>query len=152
MPLEDAFLGRGWGFPPSFGPTGHPTGVAMVAGLTDIEQSLHILLTTRLSERILAPDFGCDLHDSVFEPLDAGLEARLKDLVETAILYHEARIDPLNVTATEPPEQPGLLLITVEFRVRSTNSRHNFVYPYYRQEGTELGIPGPGRIAVDPGY
>ena len=152
MPLEDDFLGRGWGFPPSFGPTASPRGVVMAAGLADIEQSLHILLTTRLGERIMAPDFGCDVHDSVFEPLDATLEARLKDLVQTAILYYEPRIDPLDVTARQPPETPGLLLLTVEFRVRSTNSRHNFVYPFYLQEGTELGINGPAGLAVDPGF
>ncbi|GGF24403.1 GPW/gp25 family protein [Hymenobacter cavernae] len=146
--LEANFLGRGWSFPPTFNPNLHPKGVEMTTGLEDIERSLQILLTTRLNERILAPDFGCDLQDAVFQPLDTTLETRLKDLVSTAILYYEARIDLLNVTATEPPQQPGLLLIEVEFKVRATNARHNFVYPFYKQEGTELALSNAGPTAT----
>lgn len=149
MPLEDAFLGRGWAFPPAFTAPPDPNqgtaldgGAVMTAGLADIEQSLQILLTTRLGERVLVPDFGCDLLEAVFEPLDATLEARLQDLVHTAILFHEPRIDPLAVTAAEVAEQPGLVLLTVEFRVRNTNSRHNFVFPFYKQEGSELSAFG----------
>lgn len=116
----------------------------MTAGLTDIERSLHILLTTQPGERIMLPDFGCDMQDIMFEPISTALQARVKDRIETAILYYEPRIDPLDVTVEEPPEQPGLLLITVTYRVRSTNSRYNFVYPFYRNEGTD--IPNPADV------
>ena len=138
MVSENDFLGRGWSFPPAFNPQSSPKSVEMTAGLADIERSLHILLTTQPGERMMVPDFGCDMQDILFEPISTALQARVKDRVETAILYFEPRIDPLDVTIEEPPEQPGLLLITVNYRVRSTNTRYNFVYPFYKNEGTEI--------------
>lgn len=138
MEPERTFLGRGWSFPPTFNPAAKPPGVEMTVGLADIERSLQIILTTRLRERILAPNFGCDLHEFLFEPLDTTLQARIKDMVETAILYHEPRIKLLDVLTEEPDLNPGLLLIDVHYQVRSTNTRHNFVYPFYKNEGTEV--------------
>jgi phage baseplate assembly protein W len=146
MPLEDSYIGVGWSFPPSFTPPSAPPasnatyqgGAAMVTGLTDIEQSLQILFTTRLGERVLAPDYGSELSDMVFEELDASLMARLQFQVQTAVLYHEPRIELLDTEVTEATEQAGLLLLTLTYRVRSTNSRHNYVYPFYLQEGSEL--------------
>ncbi len=84
MVSENDFLGRGWSFPPAFNPQSSPKSVAMTAGLADIECSLHILLTTRPGERLMVPDFGCDLQDMLFEPISTALQARVKDRVETA--------------------------------------------------------------------
>jgi len=139
MLQEENFLGQGWGFPPTFDASGSLPGVVMVAGLEDIQQSLHILLTTRLNERLMAPDYGCDVQDFLFEPLDVSSETRLRDLVRTAILYNEPRITPLQVKAAESSEQPGLVLIEVEYEVNASNTRHNFVYPFYQQEGRDPG-------------
>lgn len=137
MALEDDFLGRGWSFPPTFSKADQ--GVQMVAGVRDIEQSLANLLSTRLRERLLTPDFGCDLHNSVFEAMNTTVITRIKDMVSTAILYHEARIELLEVSVSEPPESLGTLLIEVQYRVRATNSRRNYVYPFYKVEGSEIG-------------
>ena len=127
-----------------------PGGVVMVEGLADIEQSLHILLSTRLGERVLAADFGCDLQPLAFEPLNAATEARFKYLVHTAVLYHEPRIEFLDLTATELAEEPGLVLLDLAYQVRNTNARHNYVYPFYLQEGSELGVPTDA-VAPFPG-
>jgi uncharacterized protein len=133
---EDNFLGRGWSFPPTF----TKQGVVMTSGVEDIERSLDILLTTRLRERILTPDYGSDLQEYVFEPIDTTLRTRLRELVKSAILYYEARIKLVDVIVTEPAESPGTLLIEVQFSIKATNSRHNYVYPYYKKEGTDLHI------------
>lgn len=136
MALEDNFLGRGWSFPPTF----TAGGLAMTAGVEDIERSLDILLTTRLRERVLSPDYGCDLQENLFEPIDTRLLTRIREQVKTAILYHEPRIDLLDVKAEEPPESPGTVLIEVQFRVRATNSRLNYVYPFYIAEGSDIQV------------
>lgn len=136
MSIEANFLGRGWGFPPEFS----SQGVVMTAGVEDIERSLDILLTTRLRERILSPEYGCDLSDFVFESINTTLRTQIKELVKTAILYHEPRIDPLNVTLEQLLDSLGTLVITVEFRVRATNTRYNYVFPFYKAEGSELFI------------
>lgn len=171
MPLEDSYLGRGWSFPPSFAPplplepllkdvppllqdrADYATGgggAAMVAGPADIEQSLYILLTTRLGERVLAPDFGCDLQPMAFEPLNAATAAQFQHLIHTAILYHEPRIEFLDLTASQSDDQPGVLLLDLAYQVRSTNARHNYVYPFYLQEGSELGLPTDTTVPPPP--
>lgn len=131
MAIEDPFIGIGWGFPPSFDAASG--GVRMASGIADIEESLRILFSTTLGERIMRPDYGAGLDDHVFEPMNTSRIAYLENLIRTAILYHEPRIDADQVTV-EPDEAAGLLLIGVGYRVRGANSRFNMVYPYYLPE------------------
>jgi uncharacterized protein len=128
------FLGRSWSFPPTFTRAGT---VSMVSGEDAIRSSLAILLSTELGERIMRPDYGCDLHAMLFDRMDVSAPALLKDMVETAILYHEPRIKLLRLGLTPLPEQ-GRIDLTIEYLVRATNARSNYVYPFYLQEGTSL--------------
>ncbi len=144
MIAEENFLGRGWSFPPTF----TKEGVVMTAGVEDIERSLAILLSTHLRERVLTPEYGCNLTEFLFEPIDISLQTRVKELVKKAILYFEPRIDPLDVRLEQPPESLGMLLITVEFRVRATNTRYNYVYPFYQAEVSNLLIDNETRGQV----
>ncbi|RDH91826.1 MAG: hypothetical protein DIZ77_08075 [endosymbiont of Seepiophila jonesi] len=130
------FLGRGWGFPPTFGEGGKT--LHMLSDEADIESSLEVLLSTRPGERLLRPDFGCNLDRMLFEPLDTGLKTFMTDLIATAILYHEPRIDVERISLAGSDDNEGLVLIEIEFRVRATNARRNMVYPFYKQEGTDL--------------
>lgn len=135
-PASNAFLGTGWSFPPTFlAPAG---GVRMVSGVDDIQQSLQVLVTTTLGERLLHATYGCDLRRFQFEPLNASTTALIEDLVRTAILYHEPRIEPERVALSEVAPD-GVLLIAVDYRVRATNSRHNYVFPFYRDEASGGG-------------
>lgn len=127
----DAFLGRGWSFPPAF--SKEELGVKMLEAEDDIESSLEILLSTRLGERIMQPKYGCDLNELSFESLTTTMKTYIKDLVTTAILYFEPRIEADNITL-EAKNQEGLVLIDVAYRVRATNSRKNLVYPFYLEE------------------
>src|SRR5262245_36605929 len=133
---QNDFLGRGWTFPPTFD-AGSQT-VNMVEREADIEQSLRVLLTTRTGERVMEPKFGCNLDDHLFESLDTTTVTIIRDKVETAILYFEPRIDAKNVTLDLSRELEGVVLIEVDYVVRTTNSRLNFVFRYYKNEGTEL--------------
>ncbi|MEL7162715.1 MAG: GPW/gp25 family protein [Bacteroidota bacterium] len=138
MNEDKAFLGRGWSFPPTFQRSGDGSGVAMVAGREDIDQSLEILLSTSLGERVLQSRYGCNLSDYQFEAMDTAFVGLLRDMVHTAILYHEPRIDVDKITVTDdssPLALSGMVLIEVSYRIRATNSRFNFVYPFYRTEG-----------------
>jgi hypothetical protein len=128
-PHQD-FLGMGWAFPPAFLPGA--AAPAMVSGTDDIRESLGILLTTTVGERLLHPTYGCDLRRHLFEPLNTTLVTLLRDLVHTAILRHEPRIRPDTVTVTEEPPAGGTLLIRVDYVVRATNARQNVVFPFYR--------------------
>lgn len=132
MATDPLFLGRGWSFPPSFSKGGAE--VEMVSGHEDIHQSLHILLTTQLGERVMQDNFGCDLNTVLFSEIDQGLINTITSLISDAILYHEPRIMLDNLDVSESPEASGLLLIKLEYTVRSTNSRFNMVYPFYINE------------------
>jgi phage baseplate assembly protein W len=131
---DPAFLGTGWSFPPTFSRT--LLGVEMVSGLADIRESLHILFSTAQGERVMLPDYGCDLWPMVFRGLTTTLTTQLKDMVEQAIVLWEPRIDVLSVSAVADPERDGLVNIGVEFTVRRTNTRSNFVYPFLLGEAT----------------
>lgn len=137
---DRAFLGRGWSFPPTFDRT--VRGVRMLEHEADIASSLEILLTTATGERIMAPEYGCDLAELVFENLDTRMRALMADKIETAILYHEPRITLEQVDIADDPVAPlgGVVLISVTYQVRSTNSRFNVVFPYYRDEGTDINL------------
>jgi phage baseplate assembly protein W len=125
------FVGRGWSFPPTF--SRQVSGVELVTGNEDIEQSLHIIFHTSLGERLMRPNFGCNLADEVFEPLNTSKLSYLEYLLKTAILYHEPRIDARDIRL-RPNMLEGVLTIEVDYVVRETNSRFNFVYDFYIRE------------------
>lgn len=129
MAIEDLFIGRGWSFPPSF--TRMVGGVEMRTGSEDINESLEVIFTTVLGERIMNPMFGCSLDDTVFEAMNTTRASWIENVVRTAIIYHEPRIDADSVTV-EPDPMSGALLIAIGYRIRGSNSRFNLVYPYYR--------------------
>lgn len=133
------FLGKGWAFPPTFRRTTIGTsGVDLVEAREDIEQSLAILLSTSLGERIMRPDYGCNLSDFQFEPMNASVVGLIRDMVSTAMIYNEPRIRVERVVVSQPVNQDALdgkLLIEVDYTIRTTNSRFNFVYDFYIAEG-----------------
>ena len=136
METEKSFLGRGWSFPPEF--KKETKAVKMLKDEADIESSLEILLATRLGERIMVPDYGCNLDESLFSPLNLSVKTYITDLIRTAILYHEPRIDAKKIEINPAEELNGVLLINIEYIVRSTNSRRNMVFPFYKEEGSEV--------------
>jgi phage baseplate assembly protein W len=134
MSTEQSFLGTGWNFPPSFTKGGAE--VTMVSGVEDIHQSLQILLSTSLGERVMQEDFGCDLSRVMFEEMDQDLMNSLTSIISDAILYHEPRITLDDLDIPESQNQPGLLLISITYTIKSTNSRFNMVYPFYINEAS----------------
>ena len=136
MNSKKAFLGIGWGFPPEFSEDLNE--VVMISEEEDIKSSLEILLNTRLGERVLFPNYGCNLDDIIFEKLDRTLITNTKDQIETAILYHEPRIDVHRIDISETDPIEGQIVVKIEYTVRATNSRTNVVFPFYKGEGTDI--------------
>jgi hypothetical protein len=136
METNRSFLGRGWGFPPEFNRL--TKAVNMLEDEADIKSSLEILLSTRLGERVMVPNYGCNLDELLFKPLTLTLKTFVVDLIKTAILYHEPRIEINKIEIDPANEFEGVLLIILDYTVRATNSRKNMVYPFYKEEGNEL--------------
>jgi phage baseplate assembly protein W len=126
--MTSEFLGRGWNFPPKLDENCQ---VAMVEHEESIRQAVWIILSTAPGERVMRPDFGCGIHDLVFAPNSPGTAGRVAGEVRQALVRWEPRIDLLDVQATAQPGEPNTLLIRIEYRVRTTNSRFNLVYPFY---------------------
>ena len=136
MANNGSFLGTGWSFPPSF--QKKTASANLSSEEKDICESLIILLSTRPGERVMNPAYGCNLDDLLFAPLTLTLKSFVKDLIETAILYFEPRINIESIDIEQNRDLEGELLIKIEYVVRSTNTRTNLVYPFYRGEGTDL--------------
>ncbi len=132
--LSNTFLGRGWAFPPTFNALGQ---VKMLSNEDDIHNALLVILATRVGERIMQPDFGCNLDKMLFEPLTTTLNTHMKDLVFMSIYNFEPRIKPLDVIIIAK-EEAGFVEIEVQYEVKATNSRYNLVYPFYLIEGREI--------------
>jgi phage baseplate assembly protein W len=132
--ISKSFLGTGWGFPPEF--RKNPAEPVMLSDAEDIQSNLEILLLTRQGERVMRPDYGCNLDELVFEPLTTTFKTYIQDLIMTAILYHEPRIEVNKIELDDSGDLDGKITITVEYTIRATNSRFNFVFPFYKKEQT----------------
>jgi phage baseplate assembly protein W len=128
---DKSFLGAGWSFPVELAPTGE---VSLATYEEDIRQAIRIILGTAQGERVMRPDFGAGIHELVFEPLNTTTLALAKHRVEEALIAWEPRIDNITVEVT-PDQTRGQLLISIDYRVRATNTFYNLVYPFYLLEG-----------------
>lgn len=132
--MSSGFLGRGWAFPPTF----HEGGalVEMVEGEEDINQSLWILFSTSLNERVMNHGYGCGLSTLIFKDIDQELVNSVRGMVEDAVLRFEPRIDVQEVVVHQDESEWGLIHITLTYTVRATNNRYNLVYPFYLYEAS----------------
>lgn len=136
MSLEDkTFLGRGWSFPPTFTPRGRS--ITMVSAEEDIKQSLEVLFSTAQGERVLNPSFGSDLNALLFEPSDVSFMEYIKDRLKSSILLYEPRITVDGIEMVTAVLE-GRIDIEITFTINTTNTRHNMVFPFYLNEGTNI--------------
>ncbi|CAN5132431.1 GPW/gp25 family protein [soil metagenome] len=134
--MSNSFLGTGWSFPPTFDAFSNT--VLMTSDEADIQLSIQILLATRKGERVMVPDYGCNLDEMLFEPITTTFKTYISEMIRTAILYYEPRIDLHSVQIDDSQDAGGIINILLDYSVRTTNSRFNFVYPFYKNEGTEI--------------
>jgi phage baseplate assembly protein W len=134
---QSAFLGRGWGWPVQFDKTAGA--VVMVQYEEDIWQSLQILFGTSIRERVMQPGYGCNPEDYVFATMNVSFLSYLENLVQNNVAQNEPRIklDELSIVTGQ---LDGTLEIHLSYEVRATNTRFNMVYPFYKQEGTNVEI------------
>lgn len=130
---NNAFLGRGWSFPPVL----TEYGVKMSAYEKDIEESLRILFSTSPGERVNRYNYGCPLRRYAFEPISTALIVQIRNDITRAITLFEPRI-MLEDVSFEERKAEGLLLILLTYTIIRTNSRNNMVYPFYLNEGTGI--------------
>jgi len=126
-------LGSGVGFPLGVDARG---GIALAHDDQDVHQAIQIILGTAPGERPMRPEFGCGIHDFVFETVDADMLGRLEGAIRDALDHWEPRIEVLEVRFDLEPDDRGsgasdVLVIDISYRLRETNALRNLVYPFY---------------------
>ena len=133
--IDRSFLGTGWSFPPTFRREWY--GVEMVSDEENVRKSIQIILQTITGERIMLPTFGCNLQPYVFESMNVPNIAMIEKIVKDALTFHEPRIIVGELTST-PNHEQGLLEINIEYTIIVTNTRYNYVFPFYMKEATNI--------------
>ena len=121
-------LGSGLAFPLR---TDHRGAVALARGEEDIDQALEIILGTAPGERPMRPEFGCEVHDFVFDTIDAAMVGRMETAIRAALDRWEPRIEIVAIDFDLSDVDAGRLGITIGYRIRATNQLRNLVYPFY---------------------
>lgn len=140
MATDPSFLGRGWAFPPAFTHGGGE--VELVAGATDVAQSLQIIFATEPGERPMREAFGSSLRRHMFAEIDQTLLTSVRGAILDAILVFEPRVQLEGLEIVESEDTAGLLTISLHYTLRGTNSRYNLVYPFYLREAATTVVAG----------
>jgi uncharacterized protein len=130
--MRNAFVGRGWGFPPRVDPNGS---IALVSDEREIEDAIRIVLTTSPGERAMRPEFGCAIHEHVFDAVTPAMVAAMRTKVLDALERWEPRIMVSSVDVMLDRDDASLLYITITYAIRGTNSTRNLVFPFYTIPG-----------------
>jgi uncharacterized protein len=121
-------IGSGLAFPLQVDRRG---GIALARDEQDIDQAIQLILGTAPGERPMRPEFGCGVHDFVFDTIDAGTVGRMEEAIRSALKRWEPRIEVRSVSFDVSHAVEGLLTIDIGFTVRATNTDRNLVYPFY---------------------
>lgn len=135
--IDPSFLGTGWSYPPTFRREFY--GVEMLVGEADVQASLKIILATITGERIMQPTFGANPQPYIFEVLNVPNIAMIEKIVKEALVYGEPRIivEDINSVANQAE---GRLDVTIQYSIIRTNTRYNYVFPFYVNEATNIQI------------
>jgi phage baseplate assembly protein W len=126
--MNHDIVGSGWRFPPRLGRHGS---ISLVGGETEIEQAILIILRTAPGERVMRPEFGCELYDLVFMPNNSATANQVERVVQQALGRWEPRIKVLNVDAYPDPNDRARLLVNIQYLIKATHDRRSLVYPFY---------------------
>lgn len=129
MSINKEIIGIGWAFPPQFIAESNET--MMTDGLDDINQSLYILFTTEIGERVMQPNYGSALKTMLFESINEHFKSYMRLVLSRSILLYEARIKPTKMDFVADEILEGRYLMILEYIVVATNQKNNFVFPFY---------------------
>lgn len=130
-------------------PDGSPAGltltttgsVSTVEGDECVRQALMMLLSTTPGERLLRPDYGCNLQRLVFAPNDQTTAGLAIHYVRQAVQRWEPRVEIIALDAGPNPEDPAVLDIRLTYRVRASLSVATLTLPLDLSGTSSRGRP-----------
>ncbi len=126
------FLGVGWAFPIELDARRH---FALARHERDIEQAINIILLTPKGQRVMRPEFGCQIHDLIFSPNDSNTAGLAEYYVRAALAMWEPRIRVRDVLVTPDPDNTARMLIDISYEIQATHDSRALVFPFYRIPG-----------------
>jgi hypothetical protein len=126
--MSEEFIGSGWAFPLRTDPTGR---IALVSREQEVEESIRLILGTAIGERPMRPEFGCAIHDYVFDSADTETAARVAAAVRASLRRWEPRIEVRDVLVSFDTEDSSILYIDIRYTIGETNDPRNLVFPFY---------------------
>ena len=128
MNRDKEFVGQGLAFPLQVNPRGE---LALVTGVTDIEQAIGIILGTIPGERVMRPSFGCRAWELIFAPNNAATQSLLIAYVRQALEFWEPRIELIDVDVNTDIHDESALLVEIKYEIKTTHDQRSIVYPFY---------------------
>lgn len=125
------FLGSGWAYPVDL----QGGKVRMVSAEVDVRQAIELILGTSHGERVMEPDFGSTLQELVFAAQNTSSQQLATFYVRQALERWEPRIRVEDVRVTSSADKQEVMLISIDYVIRSRNQRQNLVYPFYVTQG-----------------
>ncbi|MEO0565341.1 MAG: GPW/gp25 family protein [Chloroflexota bacterium] len=132
MSYSSSILGRGVAFPPRLNDRNK---LALVEGDDAIRRSIYLIIHTSPGERVMRPEFGCRIHELIFDPANSQTAATAERYIREAIARWETRIEVTDVTVVPSPGERGELLINLTYKHKRQASEETLVYPYYLNPG-----------------
>jgi phage baseplate assembly protein W len=125
----EELLRRGWNFPPTFTKTGNQT--QMISGEEDVETSIHLIIHTKLGERVMRNGYGSNIYELLFEPLNENMKTYMSSSLKDSLADNEPRIKIENLSLVQNDPGLGRVDINIEFTMIKTNVTNNLVVPFY---------------------
>lgn len=126
--MAGSITGRGLSFPLRLSDRDR---IAMVEADADIRQAIRIIVFTVPGERVMRPDFGCEIHSLIFAPANDQTALLAERYVREALLRWEPRIDLEQVRVTPGATELGELFIDLRYKVKGEYDPRSLVFPYY---------------------
>ena len=121
-------IGQGVAFPVKYAQGG---GIALSNAGQRIRDSIHLILSTRIGERPMNPEFGSRLYQLVFEPNDLTLKGVLRFYTAEAISRWEKRVKITDISFIDDYEDDNNTIgIRIEYVIHNTHMRGSYVYPF----------------------
>ena len=124
---QNAHLGKGWASPLGVNVQGN---IQLSSTERNVEESIYVILRTKLGERLYRPNFGSRLSELVFAPLNTETLLLIRLYVQEALEMWEPRI-VVDRVMTEADPIRGRVDITINYHPKDTHDSRSLVYPFY---------------------
>lgn len=131
--MDREFLGIGWKYPVGVEADGS---ISSSSYEENIRESILLILETAKGERLMRPEFGCSIHDYAYSTMDTLTRRMIENAIYEALVAWEPRIEVDEIKTLTEKSLEGKLLISIDYKVRRSNTQVNLVYPFYLKEGT----------------